>query len=275
MAKKKKSSPKSSPAPKPARASRAKPTAKSGGKTRAAGAESSASRSKAPKKKAAVKAAAPSAKPAPKAAAAKPIARSSANNGTPRTPRAAAPSRSNPKPGAGGNHHRPTGHASTAGLLQRPGLPKPGSAGAKSNTVVLRDEPLTIAELRKVKTDLTRKEINHYKALLRQKREQLLGDVESLGKDTRDNGSGNLSHMPLHMADIGSDNYEQEFTFGLMETEAKLLREINEALQRINLGIYGICLETGKPLSRERLDAKPWAKYCIDVVRELERQGRM
>jgi len=139
----------------------------------------------------------------------------------------------------------------------------------------LRQEPLKVTQLRKVKSGLTRKDMNHYKRLLLQKRAELLGDVESLGNDTRDQGSGNLSHMPLHMADIGSDNYEQEFTLGLMESEAKLLREINEALQRMSKGIYGICLETGKPIGKARLDAKPWAKYCIEIARELERLGKL
>lgn len=81
--------------------------------------------------------------------------------------------------------------------------------------------------------------------------------------------------MPLHMADIGSDNYDQEFTYGLMESEAKMLREIHEALERMELRIYGVCLETGNPIERPRLDAKPWAKYCIEVVRELERLGKI
>lgn len=133
--------------------------------------------------------------------------------------------------------------------------------------------PLTEAQLRKVDTGLTRKDLEHYRQLLLQKRAEIIGDVESLQVDTKNNG-GNLSHMPVHMADIGSDHYEQEFTLGLVESERKLLREIDDALIRIQKGIYGVCLERGVPIGRARLDAKPWAKYCIEVVREMEKRGR-
>ncbi len=104
------------------------------------------------------------------------------------------------------------------------------------------------------------------------KRAQLAGDVNTLREITRQRGeAGNLSHMPLHMADIGSDNFEQEFTFGLIQSERALLGEINEALQRIENGTYGICAATGKPISKARLKAKPWAKYCYEYELELER----
>ena len=87
------------------------------------------------------------------------------------------------------------------------------------------------------------------------------------------NAGGNLSTMPMHMADVGSDNYDQEFTLVLVESERKLLGEIEEAIVRIQHRIYGVCVETAVPIGRARLDAKPWAKYCIEVAREKERMG--
>lgn len=134
------------------------------------------------------------------------------------------------------------------------------------------DDP-TPEQLRKVKTGLSKKDIEAFRKLLFEKRAELLGDVASLEFDSR-NESGNLSNMPLHMADVGSDNYEQEFTLGLVESERKLLREIDDALIRIIEGTYGVCLKTAEPISRARLEAKPWAKYSIEVVREMERQGK-
>ncbi len=59
-----------------------------------------------------------------------------------------------------------------------------------------------------------------------------------------------------------------------MESERILLHEIEEALLRINRGIFGVCLEVGQPIGKPRLDAKPWAKYCITVAREMERRGK-
>ena len=76
--------------------------------------------------------------------------------------------------------------------------------------------------------------------------------------------------MPTHLADLGTDNYEQEFTLGLLESEGILLKEIDEALERIERGTYGTCLGTDKPIGKARLRARPWAKYCIDYARMVE-----
>jgi DnaK suppressor protein len=147
----------------------------------------------------------------------------------------------------------------------------PSDAAGRAN----ENKPLVLPDdqLRKVKTGLTKRDLDHFRKLLMEKRAELLGDVASLQTDTQNNG-GNLSNMPLHMADVGSDNYEQEFTLGLMESERKILREIDEALDRIKRGTYGVCPEAGTAINRARLDAKPWAKYCIEVARERERFGQ-
>jgi len=76
--------------------------------------------------------------------------------------------------------------------------------------------------------------------------------------------------MPVHMADVGTDNYEQEFTLGLLESERQLLGEINAALGRIGQGTYGVCVGTGQPIGEARLRAKPWAKYSIEYARMIE-----
>ena len=135
--------------------------------------------------------------------------------------------------------------------------------------------PLSDAELRKIKTGLTRKDLNHFRNRLIEKRTEIIGDVQSMEGDARNNSGGNLSHIPMHMADVGSDNYEQEFTLGLVESERRLLGEIDEAITRISKGTYGVCVESGKPITRARLDAKLWAKYSIEVVREKERRGEI
>jgi RNA polymerase-binding protein DksA len=75
----------------------------------------------------------------------------------------------------------------------------------------------------------------------------------------------------MHMADMGTDNYEQEFTLGLVEKERVLLREINQALAKIQDGTYGICEGTGKPITKVRLEAQPWARFSIEYARQMER----
>lgn len=126
-----------------------------------------------------------------------------------------------------------------------------------------------------VKTRLTSKQLAEFKRTLLAKRQMLTGDVNTLAADTlRRDAGGELSNMPIHMADIGSDNWEQDFTLGLIESEQQLVREIDAALRRIKDGTYGVCMATGKPISVARLRAKPWAKYCIEYARQQENLRR-
>jgi len=132
---------------------------------------------------------------------------------------------------------------------------------------------LDAESLRKIKSPLSAKELRDYRALLIAKRAEILGDMKSMSHEALNGDAANLSHMPIHMADVGSDHYEQELTLGLVESERKLVQEIDEALERIADGSYGVCQATGKPIGKPRLAAKPWAKYCIEAARELERNG--
>ncbi|MCK6457337.1 MAG: TraR/DksA C4-type zinc finger protein [Phycisphaerae bacterium] len=128
-------------------------------------------------------------------------------------------------------------------------------------------------------TPLTPEELESFRALLISKRRELGGDVsrmsaEALGSNRQD-ASGDLSKVPMHMADVGTDNYEQEFTLGLIQNQQQILAEIDAALARIDAGTYGICEATRRPISRARLRAQPWARFCIAHVRRLEeQQGR-
>ena len=131
-------------------------------------------------------------------------------------------------------------------------------------------QQLTDDDLRKVKTGLNKRELNKFRELLLEKRAEIVGDVESLETDARSYDEG-ISYE--HMADTGTASYEQEFTLGLVESERRLLREIDEALDRIEKGTYGVCIESGEPIGRPRLEAKPWAKHSIEVAREREKRG--
>ncbi len=125
---------------------------------------------------------------------------------------------------------------------------------------------------------LTPADIEKFREILLKKRQELVGDLDTMNDNAKSQtqASGDASSMPIHMADIGSDNYEQEMTMGFLENEHSLLKEIDEALGRIAKGTYGICLATGKPIGKARLKLKPWAKYCIEHSRAMEKgsQGR-
>jgi len=131
------------------------------------------------------------------------------------------------------------------------------------------------AKTGRLRTPLTKAELAEFRQMLLEKRRSLLGDMDGMANEAlrRNLGdrSGELSTIPTHKADIGTDNYEQEFTLGLLESEQQMLREIDQALERIENGTYGMCLGTGKPIGKARLRARPWAKYCIEYARQIEK----
>ena len=114
-------------------------------------------------------------------------------------------------------------------------------------------------------------EIEEFKAMLLAKRKEILGNVISMEDETLRRENSDLSSMPIHMADLGTDNYDLENTLYLMESERKILAEIDEALFRIEEGSYGICEGSGEQISKPRLEAIPWARYCVDYASLLEK----
>ena len=137
-----------------------------------------------------------------------------------------------------------------------------------------REKVSATRKKKKQLSPLTAADIEYFKQILLLKRREIVGDVNEIQnkalKKSRTDASGDLSSMPIHMADIGTDNYEQEFALGLMDSERKLLKETDDALQRIENKTYGICEGTGKPIQKARLKAQPWAKYCVEYMRMVE-----
>lgn len=124
---------------------------------------------------------------------------------------------------------------------------------------------------------LKNEELESYRQALLNLRARLCGDLdqmtdEALRRDQPES-SGNLSNVPLHMADVGTENYDQEFTLGLIENERGTLEAIHDALARIDTGTFGRCLECGEPISKPRLQALPYARHCIQCARRLENGG--
>lgn len=139
--------------------------------------------------------------------------------------------------------------------------------------VPLPPPPVTTdSKPKKNQAGLNTRELDHFRSLLLAKRRELLGDMSSMEREALQSGQGsNLSNLPVHMADMGTDNYEQEFTLGLVEKDRQLLREINQALAKIHDGTYGICEGTGKPINKQRLEIQPWAKFSVEHARALEK----
>jgi DnaK suppressor protein len=113
-----------------------------------------------------------------------------------------------------------------------------------------------------------------YKEKLLVKRARLRGDVSTMAdaalNKTRSEANGDLSSMPIHMADLGSDNFEQEFTLSLMATEEDHIDMIESALERIEDGVYGACLECDSQIKKTRLNALPDTPFCIQCATKLQ-----
>jgi len=116
---------------------------------------------------------------------------------------------------------------------------------------------------------LSAKQLEHYRELLIEKLREIIGDMGAM-EESLFSTSGELSSMPVHLADIGTDSYEQEFSLGLMAGEKKLLSEIMQALQRITEKTYGFCEGLGVLIEANRLEAIPWTRYSLEYARLLE-----
>jgi DnaK suppressor protein len=121
---------------------------------------------------------------------------------------------------------------------------------------------------------MTKAELKSYQQQLLDLQTRLNGDVthltdEALHQSGREVG-GNLSSMPIHMADLGTDAFEQENTLNLLQNEEQVLADIAAALERVRQGSYGTCEECGAEIPEPRLRALPYTRYCVDCARKLE-----
>src|SRR5215467_505909 len=121
---------------------------------------------------------------------------------------------------------------------------------------------------------MTKADLDSYRRSLLALRTRLSGNISHLSEEAlRTAGgesSGSLSNTPIHMADLGTDNFEQEFTLSLMQNEEQVLAEIGEALERINQGTFGKCEECGSPIPKARLQALPYTRHCVTCARKAQ-----
>ncbi len=123
---------------------------------------------------------------------------------------------------------------------------------------------------KKTTTGLSKRELEKYRRLLLEKWREIVGDVTAMEENIFQ-GGGELSSMPVHMADIGTDSFEQEFGLDLLAEEKKILVEIQQALKRIETGEFGICEGLGIPIEKKRLEAIPWTRYSLEYAQMLEK----
>src|SRR5262249_25692569 len=107
----------------------------------------------------------------------------------------------------------------------------------------------------------------HYQHLV-ELRDYLLRRQNLLSKDAIDE----QPNFSTHMADAGTDTYDRDLALGMLSSEQDSLYEIDEALERIREGTYGICELTGKKIETARLDAIPWTRFTAEAENQLEKE---
>jgi RNA polymerase-binding transcription factor DksA len=162
----------------------------------------------------------------------------------------------------------------------RPMLLGPGS---KFNKPLIPSGPsapkpvatLEVPKSKRTKTPLSKAKLEKYRTLLITKRAELRGDVVSMENEALRSESGELSNTPQHLAEQGSETYDQSLSLNLAAQDRRVIREIDEALVRMDEGTYGLCELTNQPIPEERLDEIPWARYTIEAARQLESRGSL
>ena len=143
-------------------------------------------------------------------------------------------------------------------------------------TASAKKEPTTATPI--PKTSLSASALKQFKGLLLGLKSTLRIDMNQMGDEalgkSRAEASGDLSNVPLHSADLGTDTYEQDFTIGMMETEGIELKQIDDALERITDKTFGICEECRKPIPETRLRVIPYARQCIKCQSKTETTSR-
>ncbi len=121
---------------------------------------------------------------------------------------------------------------------------------------------------KKKNSRFSKEQLEHFKQLILQKMENLFKELGYLKEASMDTSlkeySGNHSTYSFHMADQGTDAQEREKAFLFAHREGRYLDHLERALERIEKGTYGYCMECGEQISVARLDAVPHARLCID-----------
>lgn len=125
----------------------------------------------------------------------------------------------------------------------------------------------TQGDQKKEPDKLDKKTIAKFKKLLLKQREEIVGEVKQMVESSKEMGQDGIQDIGDEAANI----YNKQVLLSLNENERMRLQEVDESLDRIENGTYGICEECGGPISLKRLDVRPVAKYCVPCLTKLEK----
>lgn len=127
-----------------------------------------------------------------------------------------------------------------------------------------------------MKKKFNKKEIGEFRKLILKRKEETLDNINHISDDTlkksQKEASGDISGYAYHMADMATDSYDREFSLGLASNERELLYGLEDALKKIEEGTFGICEECDAVISKTRLKAIPYARFCVKCQAKIEKK---
>ena len=178
------------------------------------------------------------------------------------------------------SHPKPARPAKTKAMAKKT-TKKPAAQKGKTPKANGARKELTVAhELLSTKNNNKQKKLDPFvrgqKEKLLQLRDAMVDSMAGVAKDNlRSRAEGSeASAFGMHQADAGSDAYDRDFALSLLSQEQDALYEIDQALKRIELGTYGVCEMSGKPISHARLEAIPFARFTVECQSQLEKQNK-
>ena len=118
-----------------------------------------------------------------------------------------------------------------------------------------------------LKKGIDKKTIARLKKILLKEREEIVGEVRQIFESSKEMGQDGIQDIGDEAANI----YNKQILLSLTESERMRLQEMDEALDRIKAGTYGICEECGEPIGLKRLEVRPVAKYCVPCLSKMEK----
>ncbi len=139
---------------------------------------------------------------------------------------------------------------------------------SKKKTAVRPAKPVVKVAAKKpvVKKGFRKDELEHFRGIILEKRKQIIEELELMNETLNDNSGGDYfeesSPYSLHM-EQGTDTMEKEKNYLLASRQRKFLEYLDDAIKRIERGVYGFCQDCGKLIDKARLEAVPHAQLCI------------
>ena len=130
-----------------------------------------------------------------------------------------------------------------------------------------KPKPKSPKKLDKKPDKLDKRTLERFKKVLLKEREQLFGNVKQMHESSKEMGQDGIQDIGDEAANI----YNKQVLLSLNENERMRLQEVDESLDRIENGTYGICEECGEPIGLKRLEVRPVAKYCVPCKTKMEK----